>query len=135
MTDEAVPLSIHIKVADVTLEFEKVLLRQELEACLHELVCGIGKQVLGGLIQVLDDQLRAEVPGSWRNVGTEVRCLVSCVGAIRYQRRIYIDEQGQRRKPMDELLGVQRYERLSGQVKEIGASLASTQTYGWQRTS
>jgi hypothetical protein len=129
MTDTVVPLSIHINVADATLEFEAAIRREEVEASLHDLICRLGKQLLGGVIQVLDDQLRQEVPVEWRNAGTEARTLVSSLGAIRYRRRIYVDEQAQRRKPVDELLGLPRYGRLSGRVKEIGASLASTQTY------
>ena len=129
MTDKAVPLSIHINVADVTMEFEEAIRRDEVEASIHDLICGLGKQLLGGVIQVLDDALREEVPEEWRNAGTEVRTLVSSLGAIRYRRRIYVDEQAQRRKPVDELLGLPRYGRLSGRVKEMGAALASTQTY------
>ena len=97
MTGEAVALSIHIKVADVTLEFEEALLRDELEASLHQMVCELGKQLLGGVMQVLDDELREEVPAEWRNVGTEGRTLVSSLGAIRYRKRIYVDEQRKRR--------------------------------------
>jgi hypothetical protein len=129
MTDGSVPLSIHINVADVTLEFEEVLLPDKLEASIQHLICGVGIQLLGGVIQVLDEALRQEVPEGWRNAGREARTLVSSLGAIRYRRRIYVDEQGERRKPVDELLGVERYERLSGRVKEMGASLVSTQTY------
>ncbi len=129
MTDEAVPLSIHINIADVAMEFEAAVQREAVEASLQVLLGGIGTRLLGGVIQVLEDQLRQEVPEGWQNVGTEARTLVSSLGAIRYRRRIYVDEQGERRKPVDELLGVRRYERLSGRVKEIGASLASTQTY------
>jgi len=129
MTDEAVPLSIHIKVADVTMEMEEQIQREEVETCIRRLICGIGQQLLHGVIQVLDDQLAQEVPAGWRNVGTEARWLVSSLGTIRYRRRIYVDEQDQRRKPVDELFGLQRYGRLSGRVKEIGASLASQATY------
>ncbi len=129
MTDEAVPLSIHINVADVAVEFEAAIRREEVEACLHQLIGGIGERLLGGVIQVLDDQLRQEVPAGWRNVGTEVRSVVSSLGFLQYRRRIYVDEQGQRRKPLDELLGLSRYGRLSGRVKEMGASLSSQATY------
>jgi hypothetical protein len=90
-------------VADVTLEFEGVLLPDKLEASIQHLICGVGIQVLGGVIQVLDDQFRQEVPEGWRNAGREARTLVSSLGAIQYRRRNYVDEQGQRRKPMDEL--------------------------------
>ena len=129
MTDAAVSLSITIKLGNVSMEMEGQVQREEVEGCLGRLVRGVGQRVLGGVIQVLDDQLAQEVPAGWRNVGTEARWMVSSLGTIRYRRRIYVDEQEQRRKPVDELFGLQRYGRLSGRVQEIGASLASQATY------
>ncbi|MDY6846941.1 MAG: UPF0236 family protein, partial [Chloroflexota bacterium] len=70
-----------------------------------------------------------QIMQGWRNVGTEQRQVVTSLGAIRYRRRIYLDEAGQPRKPVDELLGVQRYERMGGRVKEKAAALASVGTY------
>jgi hypothetical protein len=77
----------------------------------------------------LDDELRKEVPAGWRNVGTEERGILSSIGRIRYQRRIYKDEKGVRRKPLDEVLGVVRYGRESQRVQQMGAYLASEGTY------
>jgi hypothetical protein len=51
------------------------------------------------------------------------------MGWIRYQRRIYKDEKGVRRKPVDEILGVERYNRESQRVREMGAYLACEGTY------
>ena len=51
------------------------------------------------------------------------------VGKIRYQRRIYEDEKGERRKPLDEILGVEGYDRESQRVQQMGAYLASEGTY------
>jgi len=33
--------------------------------------------------------------------------MISSVGEMRYKRRIYLDEQKHRRKPVDELLGLE----------------------------
>jgi hypothetical protein len=62
MTDTAVPLSIHINVADVTKEFEAILQWDPVEASLHAPIRGVR-------IQVLDDAWRAEVPEGWRKAG------------------------------------------------------------------
>ena len=80
-------------------------------------------------IKVLDDQIAEKVPRGWQNVGTEARWLVSCIGSLRYKRRVYLDEKKQRRKPVDELLGIERYGRVSERVKEMGSSLACMGTY------
>jgi len=129
MTAEAVPLSIHINVGDGVMEFEENIPVEAIEVCLHRLMGRIGQKLLGGVIRVVDDQLVEAVPPGWRNVGTEARWMMSSLGAIRYRRRIYVDEQAQRRKPVDELFGLPRYGRMSGRLQEMGASLASQTTY------
>ena len=128
MTDEAVNISITIKVEDVVMEIEKKVPIQALEDSINSLTLGLGQQVLQGVMGVLDDRLAERVPCEWRNVGREARWIVSSLGAIRYKRRVYRDEQGRRRKPVDELLGLRRYGRMSGRVQEMGASLASSQS-------
>jgi Uncharacterised protein family (UPF0236) len=100
-----------------------------LEERIHGMVNGVGQCLLERVIRVVDDRIEARAPEGWRNVGTEGRWLVSTLGAIRYRRRVYQDEAGRRKMPVDELLGVRRYGRMSGRVKEMGASLACSQTY------
>ncbi len=129
MTDGSVNISITIKVEDVLMEIQEKVLIEAVEESIHSLVTGVGQQVLQGVIQVLDDRIAREVPAGWRNVGTEERWVVSSLGAIRYRRRVFQDERGRRRKPVDELVGLRRYGRMSGRVQEMGASLASGETY------
>jgi hypothetical protein len=129
MTDEAVDISITIKVEDVVMEIQKKVPIDAVEESIHSLATGLGQQVLHGVIHVLDDRIARKVPGEWRNVGTEMRWMVSSLGAVRYKRRVYQDEQRRRRKPVDDLFGVQPYGRMSGRVKEMGSSLASSETY------
>lgn len=129
MTDGTVAISITIKVEEVVMEYQEKVLIDTVEESVQSLTTGLGQQVLHGVIQVLDDRIAREVPREWRNVGTEKRWMVSSLGAIRYKRRVYEDEQRRRVKPVDELLGLLRYGRMSGRVQEMGASLASNGTY------
>jgi len=89
----------------------------------------LGTKVLVAGLKGLDDELRQEVPAGWRNVGTDERSIMSSMGRVRYQRRIYKDENGIRRKPLDEVLGVARYDRESERVRQMGAYLACEGTY------
>ena len=129
MTDEAVNISITIKVEEVVVEIHEKIPLEAVEETVHSLTTGLGQQVLDGVIQVLDDRIARNVPAGWRNVGTEKRWIVSSLGVVHYKRRIYQDEQRRRRKPVDDLLGMQPYGRMSGRVQEMGASLASSGTY------
>jgi hypothetical protein len=129
MTDGSVAISITIKVEDVVMGIQKKVPIDAVEESIHSMTTGLGQQMLDGVIQVLDDRIAQNVPAGWRNVGTEMRWMVSSLGVIHYRRRVYQDEQHRRRKPVDDLFGVQPYERMSGRVKEMGSSLASSGTY------
>ena len=81
------------------------------------------------MLEAIDDILRAYVPKSWKNVGREKRSLVTEQGYISYRRRVYRDENGKRRKPLDELLGLQPYQRNSVHVEEMGCEMAADSSY------
>jgi hypothetical protein len=129
MTDEAVNISITIKVEDVVMEFQEKVPIDAVEETVNSLSIGLGQQVLHGVIRVLDDRIARNVPADWQNVGTEMRWMVSSLGAVRYRRRVYQDEQRRRRKPVDDLFGLPRYGRMSGRVQEMGAALSSCDPY------
>jgi Uncharacterised protein family (UPF0236) len=129
MTDGSVAVSITIKLENVVMEFQKKVPIEAVEESIHTLTVGLGQQVLHGVIQVLDDRIALTVPSEWHNVGTEVRWMVSSLGAVRYKRRVYQDEQRRRRAPVDDVFGLVRYGRMSGRVQEMGAFLASSETY------
>jgi hypothetical protein len=129
MTDTAVELSITVKVYGEVVEYQRVLSITELETGISQVVQEMGMAVLKAGLKGLDDKLRKEVPSGWQNVGTEERSIVSSMGRIRYQRRIYKDEKGVRRKPLDEVLGVEQYSRQSERVQQMGAYLATAGTY------
>ena len=129
MTEKSVEISITVKVYGEVIQYVQKVRVVELEAGISQAVQEIGRQVLVAGIEGLDQDLRQAVPSSWRNVGTEERSVLSSLGRIRYQRRIYRDEAGRRRKPVDEVLGVEVYGRESQRVCEMGAYLACEGTY------
>lgn len=129
MTENSVQISITIKVEGKELKYEREVAITELEEAVQNLSTEIGQQVFKASIQAIDEWLVAEVPKTWRNVGTEERWITSSLGAVKYKRRIYLDEGKKRRKPVDEVLGIERYSRMSGRIQEMGCSLASEGTY------
>jgi hypothetical protein len=129
MTDEAVQISITIRVAKREQKIERKMKIKDLEETIQGIAIETGQEALGMGIKEIDEEIAKQVPTGWQNVGTEERWLVSSIGAVRYKRRIYLDEKGKRRKPVDELLGIEKYGRMSGRVQELGASLACAGTY------
>jgi hypothetical protein len=83
MTDESVAISITIKVEDVVMEFQEKVPIGAVKESVNSLSTGLGQQVLHGVIRVLDDRIARNIPADWRNVGTEMRWMVSSLGAVR----------------------------------------------------
>jgi hypothetical protein len=101
----------------------------DIEEALQGIMLEAGQQAFGMGIKAIDDRIAENLPRGWQNVGTEERWIVSSIGALRYRRRVYLDEDKQRRKPLDEILRVERYGRVSERVQEMGSSLACMGTY------
>ncbi len=129
MTDDTVNISITIKVENEKMELQERVPITAIEESIHSLAMATGKQILQGVIEVLDDRITENKPTEWRNMGTENRWIISSLGEMKYKRRVYKDENGKRLKPVDDLLGLQRYGRMSNRVQEMGASLVSGATY------
>ena len=129
MTENTVPISITIKVAEEELKYQKEVAIEDLEEVIDTLATEMGQQVIKASIKAIDDQMVEKVPKAWRNVGREERWITTSVGVVNYKRRIYLDEKKIRRKPVDEVLGIERYSRMSGRMQEMGCYLASEGTY------
>ena len=108
---------------------EETVRMDNMEESLQRVSIAVGQESMAMSVKEIDNRISKQVPKSWRNVGTEERWLVSSLGAMRYKRRVYLDEKKQRRRPMDEMLGIKSYDRTSGRVQEMGASLACMGTY------
>lgn len=89
----------------------------------------VGKALYLSLLEAYDDRIMGEVPVSWKNVGREKRQLMTCLGWVQYKRRIYQDETGRRRKPLDERLKIGAYHRHSISLQQKGSFLASELPY------
>ncbi len=129
MTEKTVAISITINIGQRELKAEQEVRAEEIEEAAQEIGIELGQEILRDGIRELDRQISEEVPKGWRNVGTESRWVISSVGAIHYTRRIYQDGQKRRRKPVDELLGLEEKGRMSERVREMGSYLASEGTY------
>ena len=129
MTENSVQVSITINVAEEDLQYQKEIPIEDLEEVVEALTREMGQKVLKASLKVIDDQTSKKVPKGWRNVGSETRQIISSLGAVSYKRRIYLDGENRRRKPVDELIGIERYGRASSRVQVMGSYLACTGTY------
>ena len=129
MTENSVAISITIRVSEREVKIENEIGIGDLEETIQGIMLEAGQQALGMGIKAIDDRIAEKLPSGWQNVGTEERWIVSSIGALRYRRRVYLDENKQRRKPLDEILRVERYGRVSERVQEMGSSLACMGTY------
>jgi hypothetical protein len=129
MTDKAVSISITIKVEEEQRILEKQIAVSELEQGLENLGQKMTMEVYQTILEVLDDEIRHQVPEGWQNVGREPRSIVMAQGWITYTRRVYKDNLGRRIKPLDVLLDIKPYERNSLKVQTMGSVLAAQTTY------
>ena len=129
MTENSVAISITIRVSEREVKIENEIGIGDIEETIQGIMLEAGQQALGMGIKAIDDRIAEKLPRGWQNVGTEERWIVSSIGALRYRRRVYLDENKQRRKPVDEILRVERYGRVSERIQEMGSSLACMGTY------
>ena len=129
MTENSVPISNTIRVFEREMRIEKNVDLNQLEEAIQNIVKETGQQILELGIEAIEERIAVAVPEGWKNVGTEKWWIVTSVGELRYKRPIYKDENENRRKPIDEMMGIERHSRMSKRAQELGASLASTGAY------
>jgi hypothetical protein len=131
MTATTVKLIITAEVSEQRIELGKVEIpiSDKLDESIYQGMQGMGRALFGASVQGVDDGLRETAPEGWKNMGREKRTVMTCVGPVVYKRRIYKDEQGKRRKPVDEVLGIIPYSRYSLGVQQQGSYLASELPY------
>jgi len=129
MTEHAVDISITVKAYDEVIHIHKEVPFTELEKGINRASKEFGCKVINAAITGLDKKLSKEVPEEWQNAGTGKRTARFSLGCVQYKRRIYVDETGRRRKPIDEILGIEPYARDSIHVQQMGAWLACEGSY------
>ena len=73
----------------------------------------IAATALGRCIERFDSELRGSMPRGWSVHEHASRTLATLVGAVTFERTIFLDEHGRRRAWADELLGIPPRMRLS----------------------
>ena len=74
-----------------------------------------------GVITYLDDFIMQHEAKGLKVLGTESREFTTVAGNLRFTRRIYRSKEGKRIKPVDELLGLERYAKnISARHRSAG---------------
>lgn len=126
--------------------YDTTALRQELaKLCLYrieqsedfsivepDILKEIHEELCHGMAQAMetfDDRLLCDKPLGWKVKDTRYRNLITEFGMLSYKRRIYLDEFGDRRNYLDELLDIRKGHRLSANAFHTIATFASDIPY------
>ena len=130
MTANAIILIIiTIKCGDKSTEFTKSVDLENLEKEMASLVIFLAGVIFSKILELLDKHIQETIPASWKNIGREMRKLIFEHGYVSFSRRVYRDDKGKRRKPLDELLNIRPYARYSRNVQEIGSAIGADTTF------
>jgi len=98
----------------------------------RELVSAMREATKEAAVVVLereDEDLREGKATEWENLGKVKRQVVTLAGKVEIRRRVYRDGEGQRRKPLDEVMGLGPYSHDTAGVEMMGAYLGSAMSY------
>ena len=131
MTASTVKIIIAAEIEDRKVEIGRMELKldEKLDESIYQGMQTAGKALYGELMQAIDDGIREVMPETWENTGREKRQMITCLGTVQFQRRLYRDETGRRRSVLDEVLGYEKYSRYSLSVMQKGSFLASELAY------
>ena len=81
------------------------------------------------ILQNYDDQLQKEEAKGIKTIGRETRSVGMEFGEVKIKRRVYKLQDGKRWKPLDELLGLEKYQRRDEKMMEQNCVIAGKSTY------
>ena len=96
---------------------------------MREIQRQIGEKISEAVIENYDDQIREEEAKGLKVLGREARVVEMECGEVAIKRRVYQRKDGRRWKPVDELLGLEKYQRRDEKVMERNSVLAAQTTY------
>jgi hypothetical protein len=99
------------------------------ETGVHEDVLMILADAMSAAVEAFDDLLLADKPEGWRVKDARPRSILTEFGEVAFTRRIYIDEFGDRRTYLDEILALRPRRRLSPGAFEALALFGSEIPY------
>ncbi len=82
-----------------------------------------------GVITYLDEYIMQHEAKGLKVLGTESRAFTTIAGKLSFRRRVYRSKEGKRIKPVDELLGLERYARRDKKLQEMNSALAGRSNY------
>ena len=129
MTEKTVKISITAEINGKAITREKSAEAASLDGEMIKLMVEMIREAITGGLEAIDDQIREREAKSWKNLGREKHRVITAVGEVEIKRRVYRDGAGKRRKPLDELMGLDRYQRETNVVRMMGAWLATQNSY------
>jgi Uncharacterised protein family (UPF0236) len=100
---------------------------EQLEHDVFAVVCRAGCESLSAALSEFDASL--DVPRRWRSRGLRDRVLATRLGPLHIRRRLFFDEQGHNRYPLDERLGLTSGARVSPALERALVSLSSSVSF------
>jgi hypothetical protein len=129
MTEKTVNISITTEINGKGIKREITAETASLDGEMIKLMVEVIREAITGGLEAIDDQIREREAKSWKNLGREKHRVITAVGEVEIKRRVYRDGAGNRRKPLDEMMGLDRYQRETNVVRMMGAWLATQNSY------
>jgi len=129
MTEKTVTISITTEVNGKALKQEISVGSAGLDGELIKMMTELMRTIIAEGLEAIDDQIREREAKDWKNLGREKHRVLTAMGEVEIKRRVYRDGAGKRRKPLDEQMGLGRYQRETNVVRMMGAWLATQNSY------
>lgn len=129
MTEKTVTISITTEVNGKALKQEISVGSAGLDGELIKMMADLMRTIIAEGLEAIDDQIREREAKDWKNLGREKHRVLTAMGEVEIKRRVYRDGAGKRRKPLDEQMGLGRYQRETNVVRMMGAWLATQNSY------
>ena len=99
---------------------------EAIQVCMYEVFAELVGDVFTHLNQVVKEQKQGE---GWKVKREDWKTVQFIFGPVRYRRSLMIDRENQNHYPLDDWLGIRKYQRHSPLVEVKVAELASKATY------
>ncbi|MGB6177981.1 ISLre2 family transposase [Carnobacterium sp.] len=99
---------------------------EAIQVCMYEVFAELVGDVFTHLNQVVKEQKQGE---GWKVKREDWKTVQFIFGPVRYRRTLMIDQESQNHYPLDDWLGIRKYQRHSPLVEVKVAELASKVTY------
>jgi hypothetical protein len=129
MTEKTVNISITTEINNKAIKREISAEAASLDGEMIRLMFELIREAIARGLEAIDDQIREREAKGWKNLGREKHHVITAVGEVEIKRRVYRDGAGKRRKPLDEMMGLDRYQRETNVVRMMGAWLATQNSY------